>query len=115
MNTNSTLRSKKQARGEAGAEPSQVSENAERISAAARKLVEQARRLPELLQSELRENPGRALGLVGGIGFGAGVLVGSKLVRTILVTVGGYAVTELLRTYVGDQVRGLTVDPDAAN
>ncbi len=71
----------------------------------AQKVAEQARRVPELIDAQLRENPYRLLGIVGAVGVGVGMLIGSRVMRAIVVSVGGYALTESLRGYVGEQLQ----------
>lgn len=66
----------------------------------ARSLVEQLREVPNLVERELKENPYRTLGIAGAAGFGLGALLGSRLLRVMLLSAGGYALNELLRTRI---------------
>jgi len=62
------------------------------------RLARKAKELPALIDAELRENPYRLLGIAVGVGFGAGAVLGSRVGRMLLLTVGEYAVSEALRT-----------------
>ncbi len=84
------------------------------LPALAQKVAEQARRVPELIDHELKENPYRLLGIVGAVGVGIGMLIGSRVMRAVIISVGGYAVTEALRGYVGDQLKQVTGGGDGA-
>lgn len=71
-----------------------------KIAHEARGLVEQLRDVPSLIERELKDNPYRTLGIVGAAGFGLGAMLGSRLLRVMLISAGGYAVNELLRSRI---------------
>lgn len=60
-------------------------------------IVDGARRLPAIIQQQVKENPYRALGIAAGVGFGVGAMFSSRIARVLLVTAGGYAVNEFAR------------------
>ena len=66
----------------------------------ARKLVAQVRGIPQRVERELKERPYRLLGIAGAVGFGVGAMFGSRVVRMMLVTAGGYGVNEVLRASI---------------
>ncbi|WP_394847600.1 DUF883 C-terminal domain-containing protein [Pendulispora brunnea] len=61
------------------------------------KIAEFARDLPEIVEREVKENPYRTLGIAAGVGFGVGAIVGSKLLRTMLLATGGILASEMAR------------------
>lgn len=58
--------------------------------------------LPSNIEVEIKQNPYAALGIACGIGVGAGVLLGSRVLRSALVTAVSYALVELGRSYRQD-------------
>jgi len=56
-----------------------------------------ARELPEIVEREMKENPYRTLGIAAGVGFGVGAIVGSRLLRTMLLATGGILASEMAR------------------
>ena len=56
-----------------------------------------ARELPARIEREMKENPYRTLGVAAGVGFGVGAIVGSRLMRTLLLAAGGIVVSEFAR------------------
>jgi ElaB/YqjD/DUF883 family membrane-anchored ribosome-binding protein len=63
-------------------------------------LLQKARDLPHLIESEVKSNPYRTLGVAVGVGFGLGAVMSSRIARLLLVTAGGYAVNEVARTHI---------------
>ncbi|WP_394822668.1 hypothetical protein [Pendulispora albinea] len=59
-----------------------------------------ARELPEIVEREVKANPYRTLGVAAGIGFGVGAIVGSRLLRTVLLATGGVLASEMARGHV---------------
>ena len=68
----------------------------------ARRAVSILSDLPSSIESGIKQNPYRALGIACGIGIGAGVLLGSRVLRSALVTAVSYAFVELGRAYIQD-------------
>lgn len=81
-----------------------------KIAHDARGLVDQLRDVPSLLERELKNNPYRVLGIAGAAGFGLGAMFGSRLLRVMLISAGGYAVNELLRTRISRLVDESALD-----
>lgn len=63
-------------------------------------LLQRAKDLPELIQTEVKANPYRTLGIAVGVGFGIGAVMSSRIARMFLVTAGGYALNEVARTHI---------------
>jgi ElaB/YqjD/DUF883 family membrane-anchored ribosome-binding protein len=63
-------------------------------------LLRKAKDLPKTIESEVKDNPYRTLGIAMGVGFGLGALTGSRLARLFVVTAGGYALSEVARTRI---------------
>jgi hypothetical protein len=68
----------------------------------ARRAVSVLSELPSSIESEIKQNPYRAMAIACGIGIGAGMLLGSRVLRSALVTVVSYAFVELGRAYLQD-------------
>ncbi len=66
-----------------------------------------ARELPARIEREMKENPYRTLGIAAGVGFGVGTIVGSRLMRTMLLAAGGIVVSELARGRIKEIVDDL--------
>jgi len=58
--------------------------------------------LPSNIEVEIKQNPYAVLGIACGIGVGAGLLLGSRILRSALVTAVSYAFVELGRSYLQD-------------
>ncbi len=91
--------------GDANAAYSVATEAAAKVPQLAREALDRAKQIPELIDEQLKENPYRLLGIVGAVGVGVGMLIGSKVMRALVVSVGGYALTEGLRGYVAEQIQ----------
>ena len=63
-------------------------------------LLQKAKDLPQLIESEVKDNPYRTLGIAVGVGFGLGAVMSSRIARLFLVTAGGYAINEVARTHI---------------
>jgi len=86
-------------RGESvGAEGARGNADDGAVPALLKQLVDKAKELPSIIQTELRDNPYRLLAMVAGVGFGVGAVLGSRIGRVLLLTVGEYALTETLRS-----------------
>ncbi|MDB4928875.1 MAG: hypothetical protein JWM10_1359 [Myxococcaceae bacterium] len=53
--------------------------------------------LPERLRTELRERPYRTLAIAMGVGVGVGAMASSRVVRFLVMNLGGFALTEIAR------------------
>jgi hypothetical protein len=53
--------------------------------------------LPERLRTELRERPYRSLAIAVGVGVGVGAIASSRVMRFLVMNLGGFALTELAR------------------
>jgi len=78
------------------------------------KIAEFARDLPEIVQREVKENPYRTLGIAAGVGFGVGAIVGSKLLRTMLLATGGILASEMARGRIKSLIDELLADAAVA-
>ncbi len=58
------------------------------------------RELPKTIEREVRENPLRTVGLAAAIGFGGGIVLGSRIMRSVAGTVAVYAISQFANTYV---------------
>lgn len=56
--------------------------------------------LPQTLRTSIQERPVATLGVFTAIGVGAGVLFGSRILRSVLITALGQTAIELGREYV---------------
>ncbi|HWL85665.1 MAG TPA: DUF883 C-terminal domain-containing protein, partial [Polyangiaceae bacterium] len=70
---------------------------------------------PETVQRAVKENPYRALGIAAGVGFGAGTILGSRLLRAMMLTAGGVLASELARDRVRKWVEALADEADNAS
>ncbi len=62
--------------------------------------------LPKTIEREVRENPVRTLGLVCAVGFGGGLVLGSRVLRGVATSVLVYAVTQVANRYVREVIEG---------
>jgi hypothetical protein len=65
--------------------------------------------LPSNLDAQMKRRPYATLGMAGAIGVGMGILLGSRILRSVLVSAVSLAVVELGRAYMrqgGSQVHG---------
>lgn len=69
-------------------------------------LTSQARNLPQMLDQQLKDNPYAVLGVTAGLGFGLGMIFSSRITRMLLLSVGGYAVNEVLKARVKKYLDG---------
>ena len=69
-------------------------------------LTSQARNLPQMLEQQLKDNPYAVLGVTAGVGFGLGMIVSSRVTRMLLLSVGGYALNEVLKARVKKYLDG---------
>jgi hypothetical protein len=53
--------------------------------------------LPERLRAELRDRPYRSLAIAVGVGVGVGAMASSRVMRFLVMNLGGFALTELAR------------------
>jgi hypothetical protein len=58
------------------------------------------RALPHNIDAQMRKNPYRALGVAGVVGFGGGVVLGSRLLRSAAGSALTVAALDLLWSYV---------------
>jgi hypothetical protein len=80
----------------------------------ARRAISVLSDLPSNIEVEIKQNPYAALGIACGIGMGAGLLLGSRILRSALVTAVSYAFVELGRSYLQDvtkRAKGLREAP----
>ena len=80
----------------------------------ARRAISVLSDLPSNIEVEIKQNPYAALGIACGIGMGAGLLLGSRVLRSALVTAVSYAFVELGRSYLQDvtkRAKGLREAP----
>lgn len=56
--------------------------------------------LPQTLRTNIQERPVATLGVFTALGVGAGVLFGSRILRSVLITALGQTAIELGREYV---------------
>ncbi len=59
-------------------------------------------RLPSTLDKEIQESPYTVLGAAFGVGAAVGVLLSSRILRTVLASAVSYAAIEFGRWYLGD-------------
>ncbi len=59
---------------------------------------------PSTLDARMKQRPYATLGVALAIGVGAGVLLGSRILRTVLASVASYTVVELGRAYLQQSV-----------
>jgi ElaB/YqjD/DUF883 family membrane-anchored ribosome-binding protein len=69
-------------------------------------LTSRARDLPQMLEQQLKDNPYAVLGVTAGVGFGLGMIVSSRVTRMLLLSVGGYALNEVLKARVKKYLDG---------
>jgi len=81
----------------AGQRPGAVGNVIGAVSTELQALTSQARNLPKMLEQQLKDNPYAVLGVAAGVGFGLGMIFSSRLTRMLLLSVGGYAVNEMLK------------------
>jgi hypothetical protein len=62
--------------------------------------------LPSTLDARMKGSPYKTLGAAFAVGMGAGILLGSRILRSLAVSVVSYAVVELGRAYLRDAVTG---------
>jgi hypothetical protein len=55
---------------------------------------------PSRLDEEIRRSPYKTLGVACAVGLGAGVLLSSRILRTVLGSALSYAVVEIARAYL---------------
>ncbi|WP_394837112.1 DUF883 C-terminal domain-containing protein [Pendulispora rubella] len=79
------------------------------------KISEFARDLPAIVEREVKENPYRTLGIAAGVGFGVGAIVGSKLLRTMLLATGGILASEMARGRIKRLIDELVEAADEVN
>jgi hypothetical protein len=72
--------------------------------AKAKRALRFLRSLPQTIEAQVRDRPYRALGVAGAVGFGGGVLFGSRLLRSAAGSALTVAALEMLRGYVIDRV-----------
>ncbi|MFO0605715.1 MAG: hypothetical protein U0324_21210 [Polyangiales bacterium] len=70
------------------------------VSGELQALSSKARGLPSVLEREVKDSPLAALGVAAGVGFGLGMIFSSRLTRMLLLSVGGYALNEVLKARV---------------
>jgi hypothetical protein len=58
---------------------------------------------PSNLADQMKTRPYRTVGVATALGVGIGVLLGSRILRTVLTSVLSYAVVEVVRVYVRDR------------
>jgi hypothetical protein len=56
--------------------------------------------LPSNLDAQMKRRPYATLGVAGAIGMGMGILLGSRILRSVLVSAVSLAVVELGRAYM---------------
>lgn len=59
--------------------------------------------LPQTLRTNIQERPVATLGVFTAVGVGAGVIFGSRILRSVLVTALGQTAIELGREYIRKQ------------
>jgi hypothetical protein len=59
--------------------------------------------LPQTIRTNIQERPVATLGVFTAIGVGAGVLFGSRILRSVLITALGQTAIELGREYIRKQ------------
>jgi hypothetical protein len=57
-------------------------------------------KLPSSLDARMKDNPYATFGIALALGAGAGILLGSRILRTVLASAASYALIELGRTYL---------------
>jgi len=62
--------------------------------------------LPSSLDEQMKHSPYTTFGIAVAIGMGAGILLGSRILRSVLAGAVSYAVIELGRAYLGQTVAG---------
>lgn len=72
--------------------------------AKAKRALRFLRSLPHNIEAQMRDRPYRALGVAGAVGFGGGILFGSRLLRSAAGSALTVAALEMLRGYVIDRV-----------
>ena len=72
--------------------------------AKAKRALRFLRSLPQNIEAQVRDRPYRALGVASAVGFGGGVLFGSRLLRSTAGSLLTVAALEMLRGYVIDRV-----------
>jgi hypothetical protein len=63
-------------------------------------------KLPSSLDAQLKRSPYTTFGIALAIGMGAGILLGSRILRSVLASALSYAAIELGRAYLRETVRG---------
>jgi hypothetical protein len=94
-------------RGYEGAEPSGTHrKGASRIrwSEVARRVRNGLSGLPSSVADQMKRAPYRTILVAAVAGVGIGVLLGSRVLRTILVSSLSYAVVEITRVYIRDRL-----------
>jgi ElaB/YqjD/DUF883 family membrane-anchored ribosome-binding protein len=74
-----------------------------------RDLVRRAKTIiyePSNLDAQLKSSPYATLGIALGIGMGAGILLGSRILGSVVVTAASYATVEIGRKYLRQNVAG---------
>ena len=55
----------------------------------------------------MKHDPYTALGMAAAAGIGVGILLGSRILRTVIGSAVSYAVIEVARTYVREQMASM--------
>jgi hypothetical protein len=61
---------------------------------------------PSNLDAQMKGSPYAALGIAFAIGMGAGVVLGSRILRSVLASAASYAAMEIGRAYLRQTVSG---------
>jgi hypothetical protein len=68
----------------------------------ARRTMVTISKLPSSLDAQLRSRPYQAFGIALAIGAGSGILLRSRILRTVIASAASYAIIELGRAYLRD-------------
>jgi hypothetical protein len=60
---------------------------------------------PANLGDRMKNDPYKTLGLAAAAGIGVGIVLGSRILRTVLTSAVSYAVVELARAYVRERMQ----------
>ena len=60
---------------------------------------------PSNLGARMQNDPYKTLGLAAAAGLGLGIVLGSRILRTVLASTVSYAVVELARAYLRERVQ----------
>jgi ElaB/YqjD/DUF883 family membrane-anchored ribosome-binding protein len=67
--------------------------------------------LPSSLDAQMKRSPYATFGIALAIGMGTGILLGSRVLRSVLASVASYAAIELGRAYLRQAVPGAFPHP----